>query len=253
MNPFPNPSSVFQHQGDTGIYLSWRGHQVNTLNLLQPASRKGTFWNLNWKYKQMYSMIVATTSLRKYYFSTEEPLYVFWSSSCTYVFLRHSFRLYIRFSLNMSAAVFHPAAVHNGWFVPISRSSSRLLMSRCLRAESYTAAFYSWHCLVFSLPVKSNFPWRPEAWRTTSALNAESIICLLWSAACPGLLTLARAPFSHVETPLSSPMFTEPLSDPLRSEDGVKWGWKPSRVPVPLPLCGCLLVYPGRRVFREEN
>lgn len=113
----------------------------------------------------------------------------------------------------MSAAIFPAAPVHNGQFVPIIRSSGRLLMSRCMWGERYTAAFWLWNCLAFYLPVRSHFPWRPQARRTATLLHAGPIICLLWSAACPPFQP-ALAPFSRVRTPLSWPMFTVLLSTP---------------------------------------
>ncbi|KAI9547634.1 hypothetical protein NQZ68_014900 [Dissostichus eleginoides] len=93
--------------------------------------------------------------------------------------------------------------LHNGWFVSIIRSSCRLLMSRpCERSRTL---------LPFS-PRSESFPHEGLHSPACCVYNLSVVI-----SSCPASQP-ALAPFSHVKTPLSSPMFTELLNPRLKSE-----------------------------------
>lgn len=141
--------------------------------------------------------------------------------------------------------------LHNGLIVRIICSSCWLLMSHRMWGELYTAAFYPGH---WPIPCQSGVISHEDLRQayTSTSLHTGSIICLLWSAACPPSQP-ALAPFSHIKTLLSSPMFTE-LPNPNQDWDGVKLGSNPPMLPVALPsITADLLVYLRRRLSERKT
>lgn len=156
----------------------------------------------------------------------EPPLYLSQFSLC--LFLCRSLTLLIWFLSCLSAAIF---LVHNGRFVRVICFSCWLLMG-ALHVRRAVHCCLLGRTLAYSLPVRIHFPWRFRQ-ACTSAQPARWAHNLSVVISCMSPSQAALAPFSHIKSLLSPPMFTELLSLPNQEWDGVKLGSNPSLLPKP--------------------